>query len=333
MLLAGDIGGTKTILALFQEDSPREPMVETRFPSSRYDSLDTIVEEFVERHATMLSEQPIRAAAFGVAGPVLGGKAKITNLTWAIDEAVLASIMHLPHEKVSLLNDLEAISTSIPNLRQDDLHVLNSGLPEAGASIAVIAPGTGLGEGYLTWDGKRYRAHPSEGGHAGFSPENRDELELLGFMFEEHHHVSTERLCSGIGIPNIYQFLKTRKGFSEPAELTRALAAAEDPTPVIINNAQGDNASEICRETLNMFVSVLGSECGDMALVLMAKGGVYLGGGIPPRILPALQGERFRKAFRNKGRFSSLMASIPVYVILNSRAGLLGAAYAGMDML
>ena len=321
MLLAGDIGGTKTNLAVFSpEDGPRAPLAEATFPSARYPSLEMLVREF-------LSQVNLKAnrASFGVAGPVAAGRATITNLPWVMDERQLQEALNLL--SVRLLNDLAAIAHAVPFLEPADLHPLNVGQPALGGAIAVIAPGTGLGEAFLTWDGSRYRAHPSEGGHTDFAPTNLLELELLRYLLGRFEHVSYERVCSGRGLPNIYAYLRDSGYAEEPAWLAEQLAAADDPTPVIANAAlDGERPCELCVATLNAFVSILGTEAGNLALKVLATGGVYLGGGIPPRILPALQDERFMEAFRDKGRMRGLMHRIPVHVILNPKVALIGAA-------
>jgi glucokinase len=233
------------------------------------------------------------------------------------------------------MNDLEAKAQAIPLLKKRDLHTLNQGRPVKGGTIALIAPGTGLGEAFLTWDGSRYRTHPSEGGHVGFAPANRLEAELLQYIRDRYQfgHVSYERVCSGLGLPTIYAFLKDRGNVEELDWLAEQLAAAEDRTPVIVNAALGKGKTcELCVTTLNIFVSILGAEAGNLALKVLATGGVYVGGGIPPRILQALDNGRFMEAFVQKGRMPGLLARIPVQVILNPRAALLGAAHRGLEL-
>jgi glucokinase len=231
------------------------------------------------------------------------------------------------------LNDLEAIATAVPNLEPDELHTLREGKAVAGGTIAIIAPGTGLGEAFLTWDGSRYQAHASEGGHTNFAPTNALELDMLRSLLERHEHVSHERVCSGWGFPNIYAYLKDSGYADEPAWVAGQLAEADDATPIIISAALDDERScELCSAALNMFVSILGSEAGNLALKVMATGGVYLGGGIPPRILSALTDETFTRTFTRKGRMSRVLDRIPVHVILNRRVALLGAASHGLDL-
>jgi glucokinase len=326
MLLAGDIGATKTHLAAFSpEGGPHTPLSEATFPSARYPSLEAIVQDFLLQ--THLS---IEWASFGVAGPVVQGCATITNLPWVIDAVQIREAFHL--SSVILLNDLESIATAVPLLQAQDLHSLHLGKAVSGGAIAIIAPGTGLGEAFLTWDGARYRAHATEGGHTDFGPNNDLELEMLRYLKRRFEHVSYELVCSGVGLPNIYAYLRDSRYAEEPGWLAEELAAASDPTPVIVNNAlDPQKACKLTSGTLDVFVSVLGAEAGNLALKTLATGGVYLGGGIPPRIVPALENARFLQAFRSKGRLSHVLADIPVQVILNPKVALMGAAWAGLQ--
>ena len=325
--LAGDLGGTKTNLAIISPDrGPRDPVVEATFASGAYPDLTSLVAKFLAQ-----VQLPVQYACFGVAGPVVNGCATITNLPWRLDQVALAR--HWGMVTVVLLNDLVAGAYAVPHLSALDLHTLHSGVPTPNGALAVIAPGTGLGEAFLLHDGDRYRAYPSEGGHADFAPNNDFEDGLLRYLRATLGHVSWERVCSGKGIPNIYEFLKAMDFAEEPAWLTAALAQATDPTPVIVNAAlHCEQPSDLCIATLNTFVSILGAEAGNLALKVLATGGLYIGGGIPPRILPLLQGERFLQAFRDKGRFAPLLEHMPVHVILNAKAALLGAAYYGLMM-
>lgn len=335
MILAADIGGTKTNLALITTDrGPRRPLKETRYASAQHESLGAIVGHFLGENADLLAADRLKAAAFGVAGPIAGDVAQITNLPWLVSRVELAAALDLRASRVALLNDLEATATAVPHLLPADLHTLNVGQPTANGPIGVIAPGTGLGEAYLTWDGSRYRAHPSEGGHTDFAPANETQLALLNYLYRQYEHVSAERVCSGMGLPNIYHFFKDTGLALEPPWLADALAEASDATPIIVGHALDDaHGAEICRLTLDMFVAILGAEAGNLAVTLLASGGIYVGGGIPPRILTVLESPLFINAFRNKGRFQDLMDRIPVHVILNPNTALLGVAYAGMALL
>jgi glucokinase len=324
-VLAGDIGGTKTNLAIFSSEAGLDaPLAEATYPSRDYPSLEALVQEFLSRERIEVDR-----ASLGVAGPVINGQARITNLPWVMDEAHLADA--LGFLSVHLLNDLLAYAYALPSLNTSDLYTLNKGLPEPGGAMAIVAPGTGLGEAYLTWDGTRYRAYPSEGGHADFAPTNALEAGLLHHLQNRFDHVSYERVCSGSGLPNIYAYLKDSGHAEEPKWLAEQLVAVHDPAPVIVKAALDENRPcSLCRATVDLFVSILGAEAGNTALKVMASGGVYLGGGIPPRIVSALQKGSFMDAFRRKGRMSGLMERIPVHVIMNPKAALLGAACHGM---
>ena len=327
IILAGDIGGTKTNLAVFTTESGlRAPFAEAAFPSADYPSLEVLVQEFLSRN-----EIKVDRASFGVAGPVVNGKSKITNLPWMMDETHIEDALGIA--SVHLLNDLLALAYAVPFLTTNDLHALNKGRAVSGGSMAVVAPGTGLGEAYLTWDGTTYRAYASEGGHADFAPSNALETGLLHYLLKRFEHVSYERVCSGSGLVNIYDYLKDSGYAEEPDWLADQMISAYDRTPVIVQAAlDKDRPCRLCLATLEMFISILGAEAGNMALKVMATGGVYLGGGIPPRILSALKDGPFMETFGRKGRMSKLMEAFPVYVILNPKAALLGAACHGMAL-
>jgi glucokinase len=326
MLLAGDIGGTKTVLAVFSVKGDL-PAHEKSYPSAQYASLDLMIQGYLQE-----IKKPVDNACFAVAGPVVAGRACITNLPWTIDAASLKVGFNWKH--VSLMNDLEAVAYAVPGLPSKDICHLSVGKPTQEGNISVVAPGTGLGEAYLTMDNGHYIAHATEGGHASFAPTNALQIGLLSFLYKEgFEHVSFERVCSGgLGIPNLYAYLKEIGIAEEPRSLAEELAASDDPTPVIINNALDPaRACALCTKTLELFVDILGAECGNHALKVMSTGGIYLGGGIPPRILSSLQKPAFLEALRSKGRFRALLTDIPVHVILNPKAGLLGAAAFGFD--
>ncbi len=321
-LLAGDIGGTKTRLAIYHpKDGPRHPLAEATFPSADFLSLEALVAEFLRDRGWS-----IYRASFGIPGPVVDGRVQVTNLPWVVDERALSAELGAP---VTLLNDLAAIAQGIPFLEARDLVTLNTGTPTPDGAIAVIAPGTGLGEAFLIWNGDSYVPCASEGGHTDFGPITQTELELLSYLMSRHEHVSYERVCSGIGLPSIYEFLRDTGRYPEPGWLKTELSQAKDPTPVI-SQAAVTGKVEICVETLKMFVSILGSEAGNLALKVLATGGVYLGGGIPAHILSFLTDAHFMRAFTAKGRFSEMLARVPVHVIRNPEAGLFGAACHGL---
>jgi glucokinase len=325
MLLAGDVGGTKTDLAVFSSDrGVRSPLAEATLPSADYQSLEALVQEFLSK-----VRLPVGSASFGVAGPVVAGRAKITNLPWQIDEERVGKTLRL--SRVRVVNDLDAIAHAVPLLEPGDLETLNPGTPAPGGAIAIIAPGTGLGEAFLTWDGTRYQAHPSEGGHVDFAPATARELDMLRSLQSRFGHVSYERVCSGRGLPNIYAYLRESRVAEEPAWLAEQLETAADRTPVIVEAAQADPPCALCVATLDTFVSIMGAEAGNLALKVLATGGVYVAGGIPRRILPALERDGFMQAFRRKGRFAEFLDRIPVHVVLNPKVGLMGAASIGLD--
>ncbi|HSR31875.1 MAG TPA: glucokinase [Anaerolineae bacterium] len=321
MLIAGDIGGTKTNLAIYSPESGLTPRTEATYRSTDYPSLEAVVTDFLGRTGV-----PVEQAVFGVPGPVVDGQSTATNLPWVIREAEIREALGV--EKAKLLNDLEATAYGVPNLPISDLSAINEASPGSGTKI-VVAPGTGLGEAILFFRDEHYHVIPSEGGHTDFAPTNLFEIRLLRHLMGKFGHVSYERVCSGSGVPNIYAYLK-KQGFAvERPEMRKALKQAADPTPIIVQKAMAGEC-ELSIATLNAFVSILGSEAGNLALKVVATGGVYLGGGIPPKILSKLRDGTFMAAFVNKGRFAEMLARIPVYVILNEKTALFGAACYGL---
>jgi glucokinase len=325
-ILAGDVGGTKTLLAVFSAESGTEkPLAEAIFSSRAYSNLETLVREFLSG-----IDIKVDRACLGVPGPVIGGRARATNLPWILDGARLARAFGF--SSVTLLNDLVACAHAVPFLSGEDLRTINPGRTVPEGAKVIVAPGTGLGEAYLTWGGGRYLAYPSEGGHADFGPTNSLEAGLLKHLLEKFDHVSYERVCSGSGLPNIYQYLRDTGYAEEPDWLTKELATAQDPTTVILGHALNpESACQLCQMTLTTLIGILGAEAGNAALKVLATGGVYLGGGLSLHLLPAIESGTFMTAFRRKGRFSQLMADFPVHVILNPRAALLGAARYGLS--
>ena len=326
LLLAGDIGGTKTALAVFSaERGPRAPLLQAEFQSAKYASLGVMVREFLAG-----ADLPIERATFAVAGPVIAGSSKVTNLPWVLVEPDLTAELQL--RSVHLLNDLEAIAGAMVVLESPDLHSLNAGEPVAGGALAVIAPGTGLGEAFLIWDGTRYRAFPSEGGHADFAPTTELQAALLAHLMKRFKRVSVERVCSGPGLFNIYEYLRVSGHAPESPELARGLAAAAGDGPRLIGEAalRRPDPDPLSSAALGLFVSILGSEAGNLALKVLSTGGLYLAGGIPQRILPALGDGRFMRPFVAKGRLGEMLARVPVHVV--TRAALLGAALSGLEI-
>jgi glucokinase len=325
MLLAGDIGGTKTDLGIFSKEAgPHAPLVQAEVHSADYPNLQTLVTEFLTK-----VKMPVDRACFAVAGPVINGRAKTTNLPWVMDEFSLAKELNL--RSVHLMNDLEAVAQAIPVLRASDVRTLNVGQPVPQGAIGVIAPGTGLGESFLTWNGSRYVAHRSEGGHEDFAPAEERQIGLLQYMLRRFDHVSVELVCSGIGIPHIYEYLRDIEHIPETPEVAQLIASASDPSVIIIASAvDPHNQSKLCAAAIDMLVSILASEAANLTLKVFATGGVYLAGGIPMRILRALQAPRFMESFKRKGRLSELMERIPIHVVL-VRAALIGAAAYGLE--
>jgi glucokinase len=313
MILAGDIGGTSTRLGLFNGD-PRVPAALEIYPSREHASLEEMVGKFLRAHPARLE-----GAAFGIAGPVRNGRCvDTTNLAWPVDASTVAQAAGV--EAPILLNDLEANAWGLSALDPDDVAVLNEGDSQAAGNIAVVSAGTGLGLAGLYWDGKRHRPFASEGGHADFAPRNELQCGLSRYLQAEFGHVSYERVCSGMGLVNVYRYLRDTESaggddLDAPA-ITRAALEGTDPT---------------CSWALDLMISIYGAQAGNTALSLMATGGVYLGGGMPPRILPRLRDGGFMRAFLDKGRFQSLMERIPVFVILNDKTALLGAARAAAE--
>jgi glucokinase len=327
MLIAGDIGGTKTDLAIYSTESgPYVPLAQGEVHSADYPSLQAMVREFLEN-----TKMSVDVASFDVAGPVINGRVKTTNLPWVMDENSLAKDLNL--KAAHLMNDLEAIARAVPALRAEDVITINKGEPVAHAPIAVIAPGTGLGESFLTWDGSQYVSHSSEGGHSDFAPTGERQIRLLQYLLPRFGHVGFERVCSGIGVPNIYEFLREVEKIPERRDVAPLIASAKDHTKVIVEAAFDPNyPSELCRATVEMLVSILAAETGNFALKVLATGGVYIAGGVALHVLPLLQEPRFLASFTQKGRFKDLMERIPINVI-TTRAALLGAATFGLQSL
>ncbi|MCH7586599.1 MAG: glucokinase [Chloroflexi bacterium] len=321
MLLVGDIGGTKTSLAVYSRpDRGDYPIGEATLKSAAFSDPGALVQVFLNQ-----SGLRVDSAVFGIAGPVVHDAVRTTNLPWTIRAQDLRETLGLSN--LWLLNDLQAVANSIPTLGSGDLEILQEGEFVKHSAIAVIAPGTGLGEAYLTDGADGYRAHASEGGHADFAPLNALQIDLLNFLLEEYDHVSYERLCSGMGLPNIYRFLKKAKGLREPDWLANQLKESSDPTPVIVRGAaQTEKPSAICVETVRLFCEILGAECSNVALKFLATGGIYLAGGMLLKMLDVFDKAVFLEAFRAKGRFADLMSSIPVSIIVNPNAALIGAS-------
>jgi len=323
MILAGDIGGTKTNVALFEIEETGKPLAQRSFPSGKYDSLDAIVAEFVAEHQPQLTH-----ACFGIAGPVKDGQVKTPNLKWVVDGQRLAQTLKL--DRVGLINDLEATAYGTQGLGDAQLHTLNKGEAESGAHRALIAAGTGLGMAGLFYDGKRYRPLASEGGHIDFAPRSPLEYDLLNYLKEKvGGRVSYERVLSGPGLFNIYSFLRDTKVAEEPDWLAEQIKSGDGSAAVSIAGLSGK--SELAVKALDQFVEIYGAMAGNLALLLKATGGLYIGGGIAPKLIEKLKDSTFMKAFTDKGRMSALVSNIPVRVILDDKTALYGAARCAVE--
>ena len=319
MILAGDVGGTKTVLGLFKQvGGALSPAREETFPSREFSSLEGIFKEFLARRGSR-----IHAVAVGVAGPIVDGRSDRVNLPWPVDRRRLARGLEV--DRVCVINDLEATALGIPELSPRRLLNLTPGLRARTGNAALIAAGTGLGMALLVRDGERYHASASEGGHLAFAPRDDLEIALLRHLRRRHGRVSTERVVSGDGISSIYEFLAENSWGTPGSALRSKLGVAEDRNAAI-SQAGLDGRDRLAVKTLAMFVSLYGAAAGELALVSKATAGVYVGGGIAPRILPRLKSGEFVRAFRDKGRLAPLLEKIPVRVILEPRTALLGAA-------
>jgi glucokinase len=319
VILAGDVGGTKCNLALFSEKAGKLTSVfKQRFASKDFAQFDLIVREFSLQAAPHLAKERVRAAGFGVAGPVINNQVRATNLPWTVDADVLASELNLTD--VVLMNDLGATGHSIEHLAPEEYCILNPGKPEHGGTRALLAAGTGLGQSILVWDGARYRVVPSEGGHSDFAPHTEQQIELLRYMRRRYPQVSWELILSGRGFRTLHEFLNPgviHHSFEDPGM---------DPAPEITRLGLSKECP-VCADTLDLWTAIYGAEAGNLALKVLALGGVYVAGGIAVKIIEKIKDGTFFEAFRDKWKFESLLSNIPVSVVLNESAPLLGAAY------
>jgi glucokinase len=325
LVLSGDIGGTKTYLALFSlNDGVLEAVREGAYLNERYSGPEEVLRDFLR----VGEARAIEGASFGIACPVVGNRCVLTNLNWTVDGAALQGALGL--KRLALINDLEAIGWGVSLLPPQDFFVLQQGIARQG-NAALIAAGTGLGEAILFWDGASHIPSASEGGHTDFGPRDSIETELLGFLIGRYGHVSYERIVSGMGLENIYEFVKARAAGEEPLWLKERISL-EGVAPVVSEEGM-KGSDKNCAEALRIFVSIYGAEAGNLALKALSTHGIYLGGGITPKILNALASGAFLSAFEDKGRFREFMKSLPVRVILNDRTGLIGAANYAARML
>jgi glucokinase len=318
LILAGDIGGTKTRLAVFsQAGGVLQSSGERKFASGEHTSLEHILHEYFAGQSL-----EIESACIAIAGPIRRQRCEATNLPWVIDAQEVSRV--LGGKSVTLINDLEAVAYGLSALSAEDFAELNAGDPRATGNACVVAAGTGLGQAGMYWDGRRQRPFATEGGHSSYAPVNTLQTELLRYLQRQFQHVSWERVLSGPGLLNLYHFFRDTRGGQEPEWLTEAMRSG-DP-PAAISRAALEGKSELCEQALDLFVAHLGQEAGNAALKYLARGGVYLAGGIPPKILPKLKGPLFLGAFLAKGRMRPLLEAMPIRVVLNDGAGLIGAA-------
>jgi glucokinase len=319
MILAGDIGATHSRVAAFRPEGNKFPLVvEKIYDSQEYGGLADIAGSFIRSEGI-----PAQTACFAVAGPVRSGKSKISNLPWTIDSQELARQLKI--SRVALINDLEAYAYGIDSLGSSDFVTLHPGSEDAEGNTAVISASTGLGEAGLLWDGVRQHPFACEGGHADFAPRNEVQIELLKYLLARFKTVSFERILSGPGIKNVYDFLRDTKREQEPDWLREQMNAAKDPAALISQIAL-EKKAPICQHTMSIFVSIYGAEAGNCALKFMSLGGIFIGGSVAAKNISLMQGPEFLQAFFDKGRMRALLEDIPVKIVLNDDAGLLGAA-------
>ena len=322
MILSGDIGGTSTRLALFEAKAPLRSVAQVRYPSRSYAGLLDIVREFTAAHP-----HPVHAACFGIAGPIREGRVETPNLPWIIEASHLAAQLSLT--RVTLLNDLEANAWGVFTLKEDDVATLAAGMPANDGNAAILSAGTGLGEAGYHWDGSSLRPFASEGGHSDFAPHDDLTIELFRWLHRRHGHVSWERVVSGPGLVNIFTFLRDARHQTASKELVEAMRAGD--AAAAISKAALDESCELAVRALDLFVALYGAEAGNLALKMKATQGVWVGGGIAPKILPRLTRPGFLEAFYDKGRFRAFLEAIPVRVILNDATALRGAAWRALS--
>ena len=327
LILAGDIGGTNTRLAIYDAQNLRETKCLRVYPSGDYESLRSIVAIFQQEEKEMLASGNLVSAGFGVAGPVDGEIVKLTNLPWVVDSRKVAELLGVA--KATFVNDFSANCYAVTRLGEEDLHQIGGGEPLAEHPMVVLGAGTGLGEAFLVWGGSRYVIVPSEGGHTDFAPRNPQESRLLEFLTARFGRVSYERVVSGPGLVNVYEFLRDGEGMAESAEVKEAMR--EEDHGVVVTRFGLGRSDTLCDRALDMFVSIYGAEAGNLALKLLARGGVYLAGGIAQKVLSRLEDGGFRYGFEQKGRYTHFLESVPTFVITHPQPGLMGAAVAASE--
>jgi glucokinase len=319
MILAGEIGATRTRLAAFDTEGNRlQRVVEKNYMSQQRDGLAGILAEFIKTEGI-----PVHSACLGVAGPVRAGKSKISNLPWVIDAKEVAKQLRL--NSVGLLNDLEAYAYGIDGLESADFITLSEGSEDAEGNRAVISAKTGLGMAGLYWDGFRHHPFACEGGHADFAPRNDLQMELLAYLQKKYGRISCERILSGPGIKNIYDFLRDTKKAEEPEWLRGEMTAAPDP-PALISKMALEGKAAICDQALTIFVGVFGAQTGNCALNFMSTGGIFIGGSIAAKIVPKMKDPVFLESFLDKGRMEIILKDMPVKIVASDDCGMIGAA-------
>jgi len=325
LILAGDIGGTKTLLQIATFESGKKTILdEKRYVSADYDDLTDMVSEFLAEVIKQRGTVALHSACFGIAGPVSGRQGWVTNLPWELDADKMEGALGIP--KVRLINDFAAVGYGLEALGPDDLVELQAGSPAAQAPCALIGAGTGLGQGILVWQDDHYEVMASEGGHCDFAPVDDEQIELLAWLIEKFGHVSYERVCCGRGLVNIYEFLRDKNPEQESEEVRTAMSEGDPAAAVSIAGLKGSDT--LATQAMHIFAKIYGQQAGNLALTCMAGGGVYIAGGIAPKVIDKLKDGTLIEAFNAKGRMNKLTEVMPVHVVINPNVGLMGAALA-----
>ena len=315
--IAGDIGGTKTLLRIGAANENHAPLLQKSYPSANYPGLAEILDEFMREAGA----PKVAAACFALAGPVSGRQVKLTNLPWEVDADALADRFSIA--RISLINDFEAVGHGVAALRQSDLLTLQAGAPQARGVRVVVGAGTGLGVAWLSWANGEYAVHPSEGGHMDFAPADAMQYALLQYLQQRHGHVSFERIVSGPGLVAIFEFLRDSGLGSPSAQLDAAMAEGDAAAAITQFAQRGDEP--IAQAALDLFVRIYGAFVGNLALLALPRGGIYIAGGIAAKIAATMQRGDFIRAFHDKGRYTGLLETLPLHIVINPHVGLLGA--------